>query len=208
MTDEIERTIVQPAAASARDQRMHWLLWLAGGLLLAGVAALAAVVWSQRATLAEVKASADANATMSRQLADQVRALGATPVVQPVPGPVGAPGATGAAGATGPQGPQGPAGPPGPKGDPGAVGSAGAPGAAGPAGQPGTDGQPGATGPPGPPGDPGPQGPAGPSGPAGQQGPTGPPGPTCPDGYTARSRQQGTETWWVCVSDSTLLPAR
>lgn len=36
----------------------------------------------------------------------------------------------------------------------------------------------------------------------GAPGAEGPPGPSCPDGYTAQSRRQGAETWWVCVSDA------
>lgn len=36
----------------------------------------------------------------------------------------------------------------------------------------------------------------------GADGKEGPPGPTCPDGYTAQSRRQATETWWVCVADA------
>lgn len=35
----------------------------------------------------------------------------------------------------------------------------------------------------------------------GAPGAEGPPGPSCPDGYTAQSRRQATETWWVCVAD-------
>ncbi|MGW4129505.1 hypothetical protein [Amycolatopsis japonica] len=40
----------------------------------------------------------------------------------------------------------------------------------------------------------------------GKPGAEGPPGPTCPDGYTAQSRRQATETWWVCVADSPSPP--
>lgn len=207
MTDDhIDRTIVQPAATHARDRHMHHMLWLAGALLLAGVVTLFALWLSQRTQLSDVVQRADTNASVSRQLADQVRSLGGTPVVQPVAGPAGVPGAAGATGATGASGVQGPQGVPGQKGDtgaPGPTGPAGVQGAAGQDGTDGTNGQAGATGVAGPQG---PQGEAGPAGPQGPQGEQGPPGPTCPDGYTAQARKQGTETWWVCVADETTTP--
>lgn len=85
-------------------------------------------------------------------LADQVRKLGATPVVTP------APGLQGPQGEQGERGPRGFIGPVGPVGSPGAQGPRGLTGPQGVAGPAGTDGQDGATGPQGPQGEPGPPG--------------------------------------------------
>lgn len=100
-------------------------------------------------------------------LADQVRDLGGTPVVEPselptpapgAPGPQGIRGDTGPAGATGATGPRGlrglmglpgPIGPAGPQGVKGDTGPAGPAGADGQNGHDGADGAPGATGPAG-----------------------------------------------------------
>lgn len=100
-------------------------------------------------------------------LQDQVRSLGATPVVTPeqLAGPAGVAGERGATGAAGSQGPAGadstvpgPQGEPGqdgadstvpgPAGAPGPAGSAGEPGPAGPQGDPGQQGETGAPGKP------------------------------------------------------------
>jgi hypothetical protein len=132
-------------------------------------------------------------------LAEQLRGLGATPIV----GPSGSPGEPGV-GATGPAGEKGdpglPAptltpspGPSGASGTPGRTGASGAPGAAGPSGLPGAVGPTGPVGPVGPTGPQGVQGEAGAVGPqgergekgdTGEQGATGPSGQSCEDGYS------------------------
>ncbi|MEU0465009.1 hypothetical protein ABZ215_13480 [Amycolatopsis sp. NPDC006131] len=195
--DRVKDTIVVPAASRARDSRMHRSLWLAFALLAA--AAIGMFVRSEflRSEVDDLAARSDQNSAVAQQLADQVRALGAVPVAQPASGP---------AGATGARGPAGPAGPPGQKGDKGDAGSAGAQGAAGADGKDGADGTDGKDGADGEDGVEGPAGPAGPQGPAGPPGAQGPPGPTCPEGYTAQSREQGDETWWVCVADDAEPP--
>ena len=186
MTDEFDRTIVQPAARRAMDQGGHRRMWLAGGVMLAGVLLLAVMYVHQQLILTalqgqvrEVDGRADANHAAAQQLADQVRQLGATPVVQPpAAGPAGPAGAAGAQGERGPQGIVGPTGPPGP------TGPSGAPGADGQSGANGQDGARGPSGLPGPSGSPGPPGPTGPSGPPGPRGESG-----------ARGAPPATWTW-------------
>lgn len=197
MSDDIQRSIVQPAAEHARDRWMHRGLWVAALLLVIGVLVLFAITLSQRGQIGDLAAQADRNAETSQQLADQVRSLGGTPVVEPaIPGPQGPQGAPGQNGAAGPSGPPGPQGP---------VGAAGPSGPAGPSGEPGSngrDGRDGSTGPTGATGPAGPSGAQGPPGPAGPQGPQGPPGPAGaagepgqpPSGWTTTYPDGSTET--------------
>lgn len=167
--DPIDRTLVQPAAAQARDGRSHRLLYLAGALVVVGVLGLAAWAWFSIHSLSADVATADGDARTAttsaqdaagraKQLYDQVVKLGAVPVVQPPPpvavGPAGETGATGAAGQPGQSPPclltatqcQGATGNPGQDGPPG---TAGVPGPAGQDGTPGKDGAPGQDGAPG-----------------------------------------------------------
>ncbi|WP_211246647.1 hypothetical protein [Amycolatopsis taiwanensis] len=204
MTDPIERAIVQPAARSARDSRSHRLIYVAGALLVLGIIGLAVLWWGQHQQIAQLRADGNTTASQAQQLAQQVRSLGGTPVVEPpVPGPQGPQGEPGAAGAAGAPGPQGPPGPVGVAGPPGPAGPSGAPGASG------RDGKDGATGPAGPSGA---QGPAGPAGPQGPQGPPGPPGPAGasgapgqpPSGWTATYPDGSTET---CTRSSNFDPS-
>jgi hypothetical protein len=138
------------------------------------------------------------------QLAQQVRQMGGTPVVQPsqLPGPSGAPGLQGIPGPAGASGAPGPSGAPGASGAPGRAGASGAVGAQGIPGAPGAQGSPGPVGPSGPPG---PSGEPGPSGPSGPSGATGPAGPACPAGYTQTTQtppppNTNGETWVICTS--------
>jgi len=124
----------------------------------------------------------------ARALAQQVKRLGGTPVVDPrdIPGPSPVPGPAGQAGTPGPQGPRGFPGIPGIQGPEGPRGFFGDLGPAGPPGGPGDPGPQGAQGPPGADGAQGPQGPQGPPGPQGDQGPQGPrgdPGTATPGTY-------------------------
>lgn len=141
------------------------------------------------------------------QLADQVRDLGAVPVVDPSDLPTPVPGKTGATGprgprgftgATGATGPEGPRGVKGPKGDTGTTGATGPGGSNGTNGADGNTGPTGDPGPAGPKGEQGPQGEVGPQGPEGPAGPAGPPGPTCPAGYTVQ------EVTWIVPAVTTL----
>lgn len=102
---------------------------------------------------------ADAATTAATHLAQQVRALGGKPVVEPsqLPqaGPSGPVGPQGPMGLTGPQGLRGAMGLPGPQGPVGETGPAGATGPTGAKGDPGkdgTDGKPGTDGTDGAPG--------------------------------------------------------
>jgi len=98
--------VVRRAAESAVDRRGRRAMWTSLGVMLAGVLALGAAYLSaatdnadQAEQLTALEQRADANAATAQQLADQVRDLGAVPVVQPsVPGergPVGPRGADG-----------------------------------------------------------------------------------------------------------------
>ncbi|MFD2421681.1 hypothetical protein [Amycolatopsis pigmentata] len=187
----MEQDVVRPAAHDARDRRSHLLIYLGGGLVLLGIVVLAALWWGQHQQIAQLRADGNETATQAQQLAQQVRSMGGTPVVEPAsPGPQGPQGLKGDTGATGASGAQGPAGPPGPQGLTGATGPAGPSGAPGVNGQNGTDGATGATGPQGPQGATGPQGPAGPQGPPGPQGQAGQP----PSGWTTSYPDGSTET--------------
>lgn len=102
MTGEVERTIVQPAADAGRDGRAHRWLYIGGLLVLAGIAVLAWSLFSQQQEIGALRQSGEFAAVQAGKLADQVRSLGATPVVQPAaPAATGATGATGAAGING-----------------------------------------------------------------------------------------------------------
>jgi collagen triple helix repeat protein len=145
--------VVERAATGARDGRSRMWLLVFAGLFLAGLVALAIAFISYRST---TSGQIDSLADRARALADQVKQLGAVPVVEPpAPGERGPGGETGvdgrdgAPGPTGPSGPAGPTGPTGPTGAPGDAGPAGDPGPPGPQGDPGppgTDGQPGQDG--------------------------------------------------------------
>lgn len=166
-------TAVERAAEQAVDHGGRRMMWIIFAVILGGlaVAVVAMAVWLVNADkhLDELQDRADQGATAAVQLADQVRSLGAVPVVQPP-----APGQRGETGEQGPPGPRGPEGPPGLNGLPGIPGPSGAPGT------PGADGAAGAEGKAGEPG------PAGATGPPGPQGQPGPQGPACPDGYEPR----------------------
>lgn len=96
--DPIDRTLVQPAAEQARDDQSHRLLYIAGALVIVGVAGLAVWAWlsiqSLHTDVTEARGAADTATSSAQQLYDQVKRLGGTPVV-PAP-------------AAGPAGPQGP----------------------------------------------------------------------------------------------------
>lgn len=157
--DPIDRTLVQPAAAQARDPRSHRLLWFAGALIVVGVFGMAAWAFFSirglHTDVADARGAADTAGQSAQRLYDQVIKLGGTPVVQPPA--QGVPGATGAAG---PMGPQGVKGDKGEKGDPGdsppcladpahcqgAAGAQGLGGAKGDAGEKGDKGDPGQNG--------------------------------------------------------------
>jgi hypothetical protein len=172
---------------------------MAPALLIAVLATvLLGALYAQTQQLGHRVAESDrklAQSDRERQaLADQVRSLGAEPVVTPGPsGQPGTPGQPGGPGATGPPGVIGPAGPPGPSG---------APGEDGQPGQPGDPGTPGSAGPAGPPGE---QGPRGEQGPQGEPGPRGEPGPACPDGWHLEEHTVMTTTGpqpiQACVKD-------
>lgn len=190
--------VITGPAERARDDRGRAWAWLFAGIALIGVALLAIAFFSYRASTTDRIDSLEGRVASSdsdaRALADQVKQLGADPVVDPP-----------RAGDPGPQGERGPAGRDGRDGDPGPTGPPGEPGPAGAEGADGADGAAGEAGAQGAVGEPGPQGPAGPQGPQGEQGP---PGPTCPDGYAAASRVYDPspipgdeETWWVCVAE-------
>lgn len=172
--------------------------WVAMGAIVVGIVLLVVAGVSRDADktekLGNLERVASANTAAAKKLAEQVRSLGETPVVEPtsvppvaVSGPAGVPGVDGIDGADGRDGRDGRNGARGPAGAPGASGQDGEPGSQGPQGEPG---EPGATGP---------QGEAGPAGPQGEPGPAGPPGPLCPDGYAREERQVMAETWYVCV---------
>lgn len=190
---------VEQAAEDARDTRgTRWLKILVGlavlGVLLLGLGF--AISW--QASSARDGEQNDAIRTLSGQgtaLQDQVRSLGAVPVVTPeqLAGPAGVAGERGATGAAGAQGlPGADSTVPGPQGAPGVSGSPGEPGSPG---VPGTPGQDGATGPQGPAGAPGADSTV--PGPQGQQGETGPAGPP-PAGFTIEDPLLGARS---CTRD-------
>lgn len=177
----------------------------------------------------EANSRADANEAGVAALSDQVKGLGATPVVTPsdLPekGDTGADGLPGLNGAIGLPGLDGSDGTDGTDGTDGRNGETiiGPPGPSGSDGQDGQNGTQGATGEPGatvvgPTGPQGPIGPVGPEGPRGSagtdgkdgaDGADGSDGQTCPDGYTLDERTLITtqnplgEPGFVCVQNST-----
>ncbi|AXX32079.1 hypothetical protein KCV87_32125 [Actinosynnema pretiosum subsp. pretiosum] len=158
---------VRQAAEQARDDAGHRGIRLALAALLVGLAVLAGAVWSGWRSIDALRDRADANAVAAQQLAEQIRADGGTPVVQPPrPSERGTPGELGAPGPQGPAGQDGAA-PPcltEPAQCRGTTGHPGTDGAPGPAGEPGAPGPGGEPGAPGPAGEPGPPGPPGPDG--------------------------------------------
>ncbi len=168
------------------------------GWLIAQVATLAASSRTDDVERAALRADVEQSRAESQALAEQVRALGEEPVVEPdhtatplqerfvpVPGPRGRDGVDGPRGPAGAPGADGKDGPAGADGEPGAPGAAGVAGEDGSDGQPGVDGKDGAAGPAGPPGE------------SGATGPAGEPGRsittvTCPDG-----------DWIITYSDGT-----
>jgi hypothetical protein len=191
VTNDLERTVVAPAAADARDDASHRWFFVGMAVMLLGVVTLAVLYFAQASSINDTKSELATVSGIAQQaistghtLSDQVTKLGGTPAVQPppadsVPGAPGTPGAAGATGATGGLGPQGP------KGDTGAAGAT-----------PSTDfllslirplipapvpGPPGVTGTQGDPGQ-SVTGPAGPAGPAGANGADGAPGAAGADG--------------------------
>lgn len=82
--------VIHQAAEESKDHRGHIVLWLCGALLMIGVLALAAVVFIGRAQNDHLAGQVDALTHRAEtaeqatgQLADQVRKLGAVPVVSP-----------------------------------------------------------------------------------------------------------------------------
>jgi len=129
-------------------------------------------------------------------LVDQVRGLGATPVV----GPAGKNGAKGEPGTNGKDGSNGQPGANGINGKDGSDGTDGKDGAAGSSGKDGANGKDGATGPQGPQGDKGDAGATGPQGPPGEKGND---GQTCPEGYSLGTAILGNRNALVCIQDQT-----
>lgn len=160
-TEDRIDTALHQAAEGARDDRGHRVIWLGGAALAVGLVVVAVMLGVGYRMVSDLGTRADANAVAAQQLAEQIRADGGTPVVEPpVPGE------------RGPVGPQGPEGPPGRDGEDGRDGAKGtdgttppclaAPGQCrgadgtgfpGPQGEPGTDGQDGRDGAPGEKGD-------------------------------------------------------
>jgi hypothetical protein len=95
--DQLNRTIVQPAADDARDDRAHRLLYVALAAVVVGIAALGFLYFSQSQHAGEQDRqishlidTGNESAKKSQALADQIVRLGATPVVQPAtPAPSG-----------------------------------------------------------------------------------------------------------------------
>ncbi|WP_326565065.1 hypothetical protein VSH64_24805 [Amycolatopsis rhabdoformis] len=85
MTGEIDRTIVQPAADAGRDRGLRRLLLVGVALLLVPMAFLAFQYFSQHGEITELQQTSDSRAADVGRLAQQVKSLGATPVVQPPP---------------------------------------------------------------------------------------------------------------------------
>ncbi|MGW4114832.1 hypothetical protein ACWEFJ_28490 [Actinosynnema sp. NPDC004786] len=160
--DDRVTAALHQAAVEARDDRGHRWMW--AGVL----AALVGVLWlgwsglDQAAEIGALDRQQRAAAEAAQQLADQVRAMGGTPTVQPPtpgergePGPPGPPGGPGRDGKDGVAGTSPPClaepgqcrgadgtGVPGPPGPPGANGVDGQPGRDGAPGQDGADGRP------------------------------------------------------------------
>jgi hypothetical protein len=104
--------VVTSAVRAARDARGHRAIWIAGSVTILAILALVAIgvahsirqqgeIDSLRDQNAGFSVTANALAGEGRQLADQVRSLGAKPVVEPPAGVVGPTGPAGPAGAAG-----------------------------------------------------------------------------------------------------------
>lgn len=168
--------------------------WRRGdALVVVGALTLGAVLAWIVLTVSGLTHDLRVEAARGDALAEQLRGLGATPIV----GPSGSPGEPGV-GATGPPGEKGEPGLPAPtltpapgasgaSGAPGRTGASGPPGVAGPSGLPGAVGPTGPVGPVGPTGSQGVQGEPGAMGPQGERGETGATGPagaSCEDGFS------------------------
>lgn len=85
-SDRLDET-VEHAVAAARDDRGHRRIWLAGALMILGILVFATVYLIDRSTLQstvdQLTARSDSSEAAARALAEQVRALGAAPVVSP-----------------------------------------------------------------------------------------------------------------------------
>lgn len=93
---ELHETVVKPAAAEARDNRAHRLLWLFGVAMLLSVAVLGALYLQAHSRLGALSGQAQQLSDDGQRLAQQVRSMGGTPVVQPgPPGAAGEPGKPG-----------------------------------------------------------------------------------------------------------------
>lgn len=202
------------STAVERAKEPHTLLYITilGTIGVAGALFLFLLYLGQRSTtsdlastatdlqrqLVAVEAAQKDAASKSQALADQVTALGHTPVVAPaIPGQTGPAGATGATGAVGPTGPQGV-----PGQSPPCLATASQ--CAGPAGPAGAQGATGAQGPAGPQGTTGATGAQGQTGPQGPAGPQGPPGPTCSTGSHVETVTYASgQTGPACVANST-----
>lgn len=88
MTGEIDRTIVQPAAAAGRDRGLRRLLLVGLALVLLPMGFLAVQYFAQHGEISTLQQTSDNRAADVGKLAQQVKSLGATPVVQvPAPAP-------------------------------------------------------------------------------------------------------------------------
>lgn len=211
MTNDQARGIVKDATENAvKDVRARRSTWIAFGVLLACIVAAVAYYGPRLASVSAHAQEQDSrivyltiqsaqNGRDALALADQVRALGGTPVVLPAPpAAVGQTGATGTAGLNGRDGVNGIT-PPCLSTPAQCQGADGSTGTAGTDGTDGVDGQPGKDGADGKDGQPG------------RDGEQGPPGPACPDGYEPRpavitapdgSTYQGV----ACVDPATSQP--
>ena len=186
--------------------------WRRGdALVVVGALALGAVLAWIVLTVSGLTHDLRVEAARGDALAEQVRGLGATPIV----GPSGSPGepgvgATGPAGEKGERGDPGSPGPtltpsPGASGAPGRAGASGAPGVAGPSGLPGAPGVTGPVGPAGPQGVQGEQGVMGPQGEKGEPGAQGPSGASCEDGFSWQTPSYDPDAR-VCRRDGAPVP--
>lgn len=101
MSDDVEETVVGPAAERARDRGGHRAQWIAFAIAIASFAVLAVLFFTRTGSLqSEVDSlanSANENHNVAQTLAEQVRQLGGTPKVEPsgITGPVGPAGVAG-----------------------------------------------------------------------------------------------------------------
>ncbi|WP_336156629.1 hypothetical protein [Amycolatopsis sp. VC5-11] len=96
MTGDLNRTVVQPAAKRATSGRRRWIVAV-GVLFVISLAGIGLVLFSQHSQIAQLETSGTARDTTNRELArdvaalaDQVKRLGGTPVVQPPAAPAAA----------------------------------------------------------------------------------------------------------------------